>query len=119
MVSKRLLAISRDPWTRARYFIERHGKLQALYFALGKGKLLNEQVLDVCVLLHSLCGQILILRALDPGIKRLLPIALPHPMRRRTLYTLRTAALHPLRVVSNPLLPRLGPLYASRLSQIR
>ena len=32
------------------YFLARYGRMQALYYALGRGKLLNEQVIDVSTL---------------------------------------------------------------------
>ena len=31
------------------YFLARYGRMQALYFALGRGKLLNAQVIDVSI----------------------------------------------------------------------
>ncbi|KAI0317788.1 hypothetical protein OF83DRAFT_1119562, partial [Amylostereum chailletii] len=46
-VSKRLLALSQDPYVRALYFLSRYGKTQALFWALGRGKLMNERVLDI------------------------------------------------------------------------
>ncbi|KAL1666048.1 hypothetical protein GGF50DRAFT_125949 [Schizophyllum commune] len=45
--SRRCLALSRDPYVRANYFIARHGPQEALFHALGRGKLLTERVLDV------------------------------------------------------------------------
>ncbi|KAH9065316.1 hypothetical protein EDB87DRAFT_1595164 [Lactarius vividus] len=47
LVCRRFNALSRDPYVRARYFLARYGSVQALYWALGRGKLITEQVLDV------------------------------------------------------------------------
>ena len=49
IVSKRHYDFAKDPYIRAMYFLARHGRIQALYWALGRGKLLNERVLDVSV----------------------------------------------------------------------
>ena len=46
-VSKRFLTFSQDPYVRASYFLARHGKLQALFYAFGRGKLMTEKVIDV------------------------------------------------------------------------
>ncbi|KAM5535030.1 hypothetical protein V8D89_011258 [Ganoderma adspersum] len=47
IVSKRHYEFAKDPYIRAMYFLARHGRIQALYWALGRGKLLNERVLDI------------------------------------------------------------------------
>lgn len=47
LASKRLYAFTRDPYVRAWYFISRYGKIQALYWALGRGRLMNEDVINV------------------------------------------------------------------------
>src|SRR6266404_795222 len=47
LVCRRFNALSRDPYVRAHYFLSRYGSVQALYWALGRGKLITEQVLDV------------------------------------------------------------------------
>ena len=52
MLSKRHHEFCKDPYVRAMYFLARYGRMQALYWALGRGKLLNEQVIDVSVLSH-------------------------------------------------------------------
>ncbi|KAI0345775.1 hypothetical protein BDW22DRAFT_1467054 [Trametopsis cervina] len=46
LASKRLYAFTRDPYVRAWYFISRYGKIQALYWALGRGRLMNEDVIN-------------------------------------------------------------------------
>ena len=48
---KRFNAFSRDPYVRAHYFLSRYGSVQALYWALGAGQLITEQVLDVSALI--------------------------------------------------------------------
>ena len=47
LVCRRFNALSRDPYVRAHYFLARYGSVQALYWALGRGKIITEQVLDV------------------------------------------------------------------------
>ncbi|KAF9049582.1 hypothetical protein BDZ89DRAFT_655889 [Hymenopellis radicata] len=47
LVCKRFYHLSQDPYVRAHYFMERHGATQALYQALGRGKVLTERVLDI------------------------------------------------------------------------
>ncbi|KAI0260220.1 hypothetical protein BC834DRAFT_1012888 [Gloeopeniophorella convolvens] len=47
VVCKRFHEFSQDPYVRAHYFLSRYGPVQALYWALGRGKLISEQVLDV------------------------------------------------------------------------
>ena len=47
LTSKRLHAFTQDPYVRAHYFLSRYGRPQPLYWALGRGRLLNERVLDV------------------------------------------------------------------------
>ncbi|KAI0304324.1 Squalene/phytoene synthase-domain-containing protein [Multifurca ochricompacta] len=44
---RRFNVFSRDPYVRAHYFLSRYGSIEALYWALGRGKLTTEQVLDV------------------------------------------------------------------------
>ncbi|KAF8134795.1 hypothetical protein K438DRAFT_1693855 [Mycena galopus ATCC 62051] len=46
-VNRRLLVFSQDPYVRAHYFLTRYGKIQALYFAFARGKLLTPRVIDV------------------------------------------------------------------------
>ncbi|KIY72526.1 hypothetical protein CYLTODRAFT_449880 [Cylindrobasidium torrendii FP15055 ss-10] len=49
VVNKRIYTVSQDPYVRAHYFLYRHGPIQALYHALGRGKLLSERVLDILI----------------------------------------------------------------------
>lgn len=48
-LSKRFLNFSQDPYVRASYFLARHGKLQALFYAFGRGKLMTEKVVDILI----------------------------------------------------------------------
>lgn len=47
-VSKRFYELSQDPYVRAHYFLARHGQLHAMYWALGRGRILTDKVIDVC-----------------------------------------------------------------------
>ncbi|CAL1713118.1 unnamed protein product [Somion occarium] len=47
VVSKPIYAFTQDPYVRASYFLSRYGKIQALYWALGRGKLINNRVIDI------------------------------------------------------------------------
>lgn len=49
LVSRRFHTFSQDPYIRANYFLIYYGPIEAMYYALGRGKLLNERVLDVRV----------------------------------------------------------------------
>jgi len=46
-LSKRLYNFSQDACVRAHYFLTRYGPAQAMYHALGRGKVINKGVLDV------------------------------------------------------------------------
>ncbi|KAF8895518.1 hypothetical protein BD779DRAFT_1499942 [Infundibulicybe gibba] len=46
-VSRRFHRFSQDPYVRAHYFLARYGQTQAMFYALGRGKVLTEQVLDI------------------------------------------------------------------------
>ncbi|KAG8743522.1 hypothetical protein FRC10_011913 [Ceratobasidium sp. 414] len=47
--SKRFRRISKESYTRALYFITRYGHQHAMYWALGRGKLVDKQMLDIMV----------------------------------------------------------------------
>ncbi|THU87049.1 hypothetical protein K435DRAFT_826523 [Dendrothele bispora CBS 962.96] len=47
LLSKRFYNFSQDAYTRAHYFLTRYGPAQAMYHALGRGKVVNERVLDI------------------------------------------------------------------------
>nr|GAT60281.1 predicted protein [Mycena chlorophos] len=46
-VNTRLHRIARTPWVVAQYFMQRHGKIEALFHALGRGRLLSPEVLNI------------------------------------------------------------------------
>ncbi|KAF8967162.1 hypothetical protein BDZ97DRAFT_570221 [Flammula alnicola] len=46
-VSKRFHTFSQDPYVRAHYFLIHYGPLEAMYHALGRGKVITERVLDI------------------------------------------------------------------------
>lgn len=47
LTSKGIYAFTLDPYVRATYFISRYGKIQALYWAFGRPRLMNKRVIDV------------------------------------------------------------------------
>ncbi|KAJ4482055.1 hypothetical protein J3R30DRAFT_2117499 [Lentinula aciculospora] len=47
LLCKRLHHFSQDPYARAHYFLNRYGPAQAVFEALGRGKVVNERVLDI------------------------------------------------------------------------
>ncbi|KAF8606938.1 hypothetical protein BDV93DRAFT_330574 [Ceratobasidium sp. AG-I] len=49
LASKRFRRISKESYTRALYFITRYGPQHAMYWALGRGKLIDKQVLDIMI----------------------------------------------------------------------
>ncbi|KAL4073230.1 hypothetical protein V8B97DRAFT_2023022 [Scleroderma yunnanense] len=49
LTSKRFLRVSQDPYVRAHYFLTRYGHMDAMFWALGRGKLLNEKVIDILI----------------------------------------------------------------------
>ncbi|KZT25395.1 hypothetical protein NEOLEDRAFT_1156310 [Neolentinus lepideus HHB14362 ss-1] len=49
LVSKRFYHFSQDPYVRATYFLSRHGQMQAIFWAFGRGKLINEKVIDILI----------------------------------------------------------------------
>jgi hypothetical protein len=52
LVCRRFNSFARAPYVRAHYFLSRYGPVYALYWALGRGPLITEQVLDVSALIH-------------------------------------------------------------------
>ncbi|OSX59849.1 hypothetical protein POSPLADRAFT_1075353 [Postia placenta MAD-698-R-SB12] len=46
-LSKRYHHFTKDPYVRSSYFLTRYGRIQAIFWALGRGKLVNERVLDI------------------------------------------------------------------------
>ena len=48
-IDKRLRTFASDAYVRARYFLARHGKAQAMFFALGRGDIVTERVIEVAL----------------------------------------------------------------------
>ncbi|KAJ3507525.1 hypothetical protein NLJ89_g6256 [Agrocybe chaxingu] len=46
-VSQHFHRFSQDPYVRAHYFLAHYGPVEAMYYALGRGKILTERVLDI------------------------------------------------------------------------
>ncbi|KAF8798942.1 hypothetical protein BYT27DRAFT_7202672 [Phlegmacium glaucopus] len=46
-VSRRFYRFSKDPYVRAHYFLTHYGPTEAMYYALGRGKIITERVLDI------------------------------------------------------------------------
>lgn len=47
LVSQRFYRFSQDPYVRAHYFLIHYGPTEAMYYALGRGKIITERVLDI------------------------------------------------------------------------
>ncbi|GLB38316.1 hypothetical protein LshimejAT787_0501810 [Lyophyllum shimeji] len=47
LVSSRFHRFSQDPYVRAHYFLTHYGPTEAMFYALGRGKILTERVLDI------------------------------------------------------------------------
>lgn len=58
LTSKRFHRVSKDPYVRAHYFLHRYGHMDAMFWALGRGKVLNEQVINVCLAQPSYFGSV-------------------------------------------------------------
>ncbi|KZV70211.1 hypothetical protein PENSPDRAFT_665250 [Peniophora sp. CONT] len=49
VLNRKLRAFASDAYVRARYFLARHGKAQALFYALGRGDIVTERVIELAV----------------------------------------------------------------------
>ncbi|KNZ73051.1 hypothetical protein J132_01436 [Termitomyces sp. J132] len=49
-VNKRFYRFSREPYVRAHYFLTHYGPAEAMFHALGRGKVLDERVLDILLI---------------------------------------------------------------------
>ena len=47
LVSRRFHRFSQDSYVRAHYFLNHYGSVEAMFYALGRGRILDERVLDV------------------------------------------------------------------------
>lgn len=54
LTSKHFHNVSQDPYVRAHYFLNRYGRMDAMFWALGRGKIMSDKVIDVCHLFLSL-----------------------------------------------------------------
>jgi hypothetical protein len=97
LTSKRFLQVSRDPYVRAHYFLHRFGHMDAMFWALGRGKVLTDKVIDVRpfvlrgVLLReprrlSLSLTICVIPSPDSSLERRLCIPLPHTGGHTSLF---------------------------------
>ena len=84
-VSKRFHRFSQDPYVRAHYFLAHYGSIEAVYHALGRGKLVTERVLDAChlPLFFGPCVCLTFppfpIHFLDPPNKWGPPLSISHP----------------------------------------
>ncbi|CCM03531.1 uncharacterized protein FIBRA_05665 [Fibroporia radiculosa] len=78
LISKRYYNFTQDPYVRSSYFLSRYGRIQALYWALGRGKLLTERVIDDLILLYFCLN-------IDPAIQWRSHFPLPRTMRDPSL----------------------------------
>ncbi|KAF7982917.1 hypothetical protein HWV62_25194 [Athelia sp. TMB] len=49
LASKRFHALSQDPYVRAHYFLSRYGRMEAMYWALSRGRILTNRVIDIAM----------------------------------------------------------------------
>ncbi|EGN92146.1 hypothetical protein SERLA73DRAFT_173118 [Serpula lacrymans var. lacrymans S7.3] len=49
ITSKRFYQLSQDPYVRAHYFLNRYGHIQAMFWALGRGRVVNERVINILI----------------------------------------------------------------------
>jgi hypothetical protein len=58
LISKRFYQFSQDPYIRAHYFLTRYGEIQAMFWALGRGKIITDRVLDVRLPIRLCCTRL-------------------------------------------------------------
>lgn len=49
LTSKHFHNVSQDPYVRAHYFLNRYGRMDAMFWALGRGKIMNDKVIDILI----------------------------------------------------------------------
>ena len=76
-VSQRFYRFSQDPYVRAHYFLIHYGPTEAMYYALGRGKIITERVLDVCHISLFQCHELT--RRKDSLNERRPSLSLPRP----------------------------------------
>ena len=100
LVSKRYYIFTQDPYVRSSYFLSRYGRIQALYWALGRGRLMNAKVVDVSVLTVLLllfaviCGRLMTLLTSDTPVVWRSHITVLRPVRHAPLLPYRSSAVH-------------------------
>ena len=77
LVSQRFYRFSQDPYVRAHYFLIHYGPIEAMYYALGRGRILTERVLDVCHISLFRCHKLIYHK--DPLNKWCPSLSLPCP----------------------------------------
>ncbi|OJA08805.1 hypothetical protein AZE42_01300 [Rhizopogon vesiculosus] len=55
LTSKHFHNLSQDPYVRAHYFLNRYGRMDAMFWALGRGRVMTDKVIDVRHLLLRRC----------------------------------------------------------------
>ncbi|KAH8104584.1 hypothetical protein BXZ70DRAFT_596840 [Cristinia sonorae] len=73
LVNKSIYAFTREPYVRATYFMMRYGKVQALFWALGRGKLVNNAVVDILLSSGAHISRYLIQCVIQHYYRSLLP----------------------------------------------
>ncbi|KAG1785964.1 uncharacterized protein HD556DRAFT_1434905 [Suillus plorans] len=49
LTSKHFHNVSQDPYVRAHYFLNRYGRMDAMFWALGRGKIMSDKVIDILI----------------------------------------------------------------------
>ncbi|KAG0694532.1 hypothetical protein DFH29DRAFT_985243 [Suillus ampliporus] len=49
LTSKHFHNVSQDPYVRAHYFLNRYGRMDAMFWALGRGKIMTDKVIDILI----------------------------------------------------------------------
>jgi len=80
LVARRFHRFAQDPYVRAHYFLTHYGPTEAMYYALGRGKLITERVLDVrSPVSHTHTCHATLVAAFSPSFLRL-----DSPVKRRS-----------------------------------
>jgi len=79
LVSRRFYRLSQDTYVRAHYFLNHYGPVEAMFYALGRGKILNECVLDVRTVMSRIIENSHRPQSLDSVVKRGTTVSLSYP----------------------------------------
>ena len=99
LTSKHLYAFTQDPYVRSSYFLSRYGRIQALYWALGRGRLMNAKVIDVSSVPVSMLvpavvrGRLMTHCTSDTPIVRRSHLSVLGPMCHASLLSYRSSAV--------------------------